>query len=192
MKDAENGSVVVDKKAAIEGDKVKLTITPDEGYVLGDLSVTSPVGPVTVEDDVITMPAGEVTVEATFEKLYSVTVKAGANGSISADKAMAVAGDKVKLTITPDDGYALDDLIVGSPAGEVTVEDNVITMPAGDVFAVATFKTAQPPSPSSTGVMYRLYNPNSGEHFYTSSEAERDSLISVGWDYEGEGWQIPY
>lgn len=36
--------------------------------------------------------------------------------------------------------------------------------------------------------MYRLYNPNSGEHFYTSREAERDHLVSVGWKYEGIGW----
>ncbi len=36
--------------------------------------------------------------------------------------------------------------------------------------------------------MYRLYNPNSGEHFYTASGGERDSLIHVGWQYEGTGW----
>ena len=36
--------------------------------------------------------------------------------------------------------------------------------------------------------MYRLYNPNSGEHFYTSNDVERDSLISVGWNYEGFGF----
>lgn len=36
--------------------------------------------------------------------------------------------------------------------------------------------------------MYRLYNPNSGEHFYTSSIVERDHLISVGWNDEGIGW----
>ena len=36
--------------------------------------------------------------------------------------------------------------------------------------------------------MYRLYNPNSGEHFYTASSAERDWLSSVGWSYEGVGW----
>ena len=39
--------------------------------------------------------------------------------------------------------------------------------------------------------MYRLYNPNSGEHFYTSNAAERDTLISVGWSNEGIGWYAP-
>ena len=39
--------------------------------------------------------------------------------------------------------------------------------------------------------MYRLYNPNSGEHFYTSRVGERDMLIDVGWDYEGIGWYSP-
>ena len=39
--------------------------------------------------------------------------------------------------------------------------------------------------------MYRLYNPNSGEHFYTAGVGERDSLVSLGWKYEGVGWKAP-
>lgn len=39
--------------------------------------------------------------------------------------------------------------------------------------------------------MYRLYNPNSGEHFYTGSEVERDYLTSLGWQYEGIAWHAP-
>ena len=39
--------------------------------------------------------------------------------------------------------------------------------------------------------MYRMYNPNSGEHFYTSNQGERDHLVSVGWHYEGIGWDAP-
>ncbi|MBQ9608623.1 MAG: PPC domain-containing protein [Lachnospiraceae bacterium] len=39
--------------------------------------------------------------------------------------------------------------------------------------------------------MYRLYNPNSGEHFYTSSTKERDKLSNVGWKYEGIAWKAP-
>ena len=39
--------------------------------------------------------------------------------------------------------------------------------------------------------MYRLYNPNSGEHFYTAAEEERDGLVRLGWRYEGIGWVAP-
>ena len=39
--------------------------------------------------------------------------------------------------------------------------------------------------------MYRLYNPNSGEHFYTSDWSETTYLSSLGWRYEGVGWYAP-
>lgn len=39
--------------------------------------------------------------------------------------------------------------------------------------------------------MYRLYNPNSGEHFYTVSLGEKTHLVSVGWSFEGIGWNAP-
>ena len=39
--------------------------------------------------------------------------------------------------------------------------------------------------------VYRLYNPNSGEHFYTLSEAEKNHLSVIGWSYEGVGWYAP-
>ena len=42
-----------------------------------------------------------------------------------------------------------------------------------------------------SGEMYRVYNPNSGEHFYTSNKAEKDHLVNLGWKYEGVGWKAP-
>lgn len=39
--------------------------------------------------------------------------------------------------------------------------------------------------------MHRLFNPNSGEHFYTGSEKERDNLVAAGWGYEGIAWNAP-
>ena len=44
-----------------------------------------------------------------------------------------------------------------------------------------------------TGIkeMYRLYNPNSGEHFYTAKAKERDDLVKFGWKDEGIGWYAP-
>lgn len=45
---------------------------------------------------------------------------------------------------------------------------------------------------SSNGVrMYRLYNPNSGEHFYTARLAEKEYLVRQGWSYEGIAWIAP-
>ena len=50
----------------------------------------------------------------------------------------------------------------------------------------------QPSDPIGTPVvMYRLYNPNSGEHFYTASEYERAYLINIGWNNEDVGWIAP-
>ncbi|MBW3079656.1 L,D-transpeptidase family protein [Bifidobacterium simiiventris] len=64
------------------------------------------------------------------------------------------------------------------------------------VVAVSVFMLAVPESDAmadSGGVrdMYRLYNPNSGEHFYTADGNERNSLVNVGWTYEGIGWRAP-
>lgn len=39
--------------------------------------------------------------------------------------------------------------------------------------------------------MFRLYDPNSGEHFYTGSAEERDNLVKAGWKYEGVGFTFP-
>lgn len=53
-------------------------------------------------------------------------------------------------------------------------------------------KTEEIPVLTETYVsMYRLYNPNSGEHFYTASEAEKNKLVNVGWRYEGVAWNAP-
>ena len=51
-----------------------------------------------------------------------------------------------------------------------------------------TLRVAEPPQSKD---MYRLYNRWTGEHFYTASATERNSLTSVGWTYEGVGWVAP-
>ncbi|MDR2834524.1 MAG: hypothetical protein LBV67_12505 [Streptococcaceae bacterium] len=39
--------------------------------------------------------------------------------------------------------------------------------------------------------MYRVYNKNSGEHFYTANKYERENLVKLGWSAEGIGWFAP-
>lgn len=40
-------------------------------------------------------------------------------------------------------------------------------------------------------MMLRVYNPNSGEHFFTSDIDECLNLTSLGWNYEGIAWTLP-
>lgn len=37
--------------------------------------------------------------------------------------------------------------------------------------------------------VYRLYNPNSGFHYFTIKAKERDILVGEGWRYESVGWK---
>lgn len=67
------------------------------------------------------------------------------------------------------------------------------TPTATSTVAPTATPTATPtPTPTiKTAPMYRLYNPNSGEHFYTASVTERDHLDQIGWDDEGIAWYAP-
>ena len=55
---------------------------------------------------------------------------------------------------------------------------------------------SQPTAPAPTVVaqksVYRFFNTLTGEHFYTSSEAERNELLKDNrWNYEGQAWTAP-
>ncbi len=43
----------------------------------------------------------------------------------------------------------------------------------------------------TSGTMHRLYNPNTGEHFYTPDDDEYASVVNAGWTDEGMGWTSP-
>lgn len=56
-------------------------------------------------------------------------------------------------------------------------------------------KPSTPAKPSKPAVkaipVYRAYNPNSGEHLYTTSEYEYNTRVSDGWRREGIEWYAP-
>ena len=47
------------------------------------------------------------------------------------------------------------------------------------------------PVSNEGGKMFRLYNPSTGFHFYTSSEIEKSALQSIGWRYEDVAFEAP-
>lgn len=75
----ENGSVSVSPKNAGQGDRVTVTVKPDEGYELGSLTITDSKGnelPLTDQGDgkfTFIMPAGKVEVKATFTEEMKIS-----------------------------------------------------------------------------------------------------------------------
>lgn len=84
-----------------------------------------------------------------------------------------------------------------TPAPEVTVtpEPTPTTAPAATATPEPTPASGDPNDAASDDAtevsMYRLYNPNTGEHFYTAVDKESEYLKSIGWRYEGIGWVSP-
>lgn len=61
----------------------------------------------------------------------------------------------------------------------------------GILAAISCFSSSASAANQGSQKMYRMYNPNSGEHFYTANLGERDNLVNLGWNYEGIGWVAP-
>lgn len=95
---------------------------------------------------------------------YTVTVDSTKNGTVAASPKNAKKDDTVTLTVTPKDGYELDDLTVTDKNGKsikVTEGKNgkfTFTMPAGKVTVEATFaKIAEQPKVAFTDVPTSAY-----------------------------------
>ena len=88
------------------------------------------------------------------------------------------SSDKYKLSIA---GYTLDTSKLPTNATG-TFTDQAQTV---------TYVYKANPVPDKSQTIYRLYNPNTGEHFYTASSYEYDSVAKAGWRKEGIGWTAP-
>ena len=72
------------------------------------------------------------------EAMYTVTVETDGHGTASASPTSAPAGTTINLTATPDSSYRFERWEVVS--GDITIENNAFTMPAGNVTVKAIFE----------------------------------------------------
>lgn len=128
------GTASPDKTEAAEGETVKISAEPEDGYQFDSWQViTGDVGLADAEsaNTSFTMPASEVEIQAVFSEIpagsYAVVVKAAQGGSAKASAKSAVAGTEITLTVTPDKGYAFDKWIVSPET--VVIENDTFTMP---------------------------------------------------------------
>lgn len=112
--------------------------------------------------------------------MYAISIESGENGKVSADKVRVAGGSEVVLTVTPDEGYVLDNLTVTSSNGsEISLTDAgdgeyTFTMPDSAVTVAATFREDTGENPE---------NPEDGMPF--ADVAEEDWFYdAVSYVYE--------
>ena len=149
-----NGTASASKIYAVADDTVTLTATPDSGYHFERWEVVS--GGVTVENNAFTMPAQPVTVKAIFDRnssgssSYTITTPDAEHGTVAASPSRASSGTTVTITVTPDEGYELGELIVTDANGDevdLTRESATkytIEMPRSRVTVAASFVESAP------------------------------------------------
>ena len=127
-----NENVTVSKPIKIE--------TEDSAVYTGTVSAGNGYDVVIGEDGTITVYKEP---EYTGKYSYEIFTTVGDNGAIDVDR-YATEGDKVTITVSPDEAYMLDDMTITSGGKDVEVTDNgdgtyTFTMPSGDVKIEVTF-----------------------------------------------------
>ena len=125
------------------GESVTLTIQPKANLPRGSYSEQITI---TGDNNVSATLTATFTVKEppyTGKYSYELSTSVGDHGSLTVDR-YATEGDEVTITVTPDEAYKLDDLVVTAGGKEVTLTAGgdgtfSFTMPSADVKISATF-----------------------------------------------------
>lgn len=117
--DSENGIVTASAESAKKGTEITLTITPDEGYALKNLTVldADQVVVFSTEDadvNVFIMPASNVTVYAEFEESAGITVTKTMTSIVTENNYTISAGSDVTCYTS----FKLDDVVTVATSGD--------------------------------------------------------------------------
>ena len=146
----ENGTVTTDPETLTDllaDTEVVFTISPAEGYELDEFKVDGEA--VAVENNTYTLIViADATVDVTFKLIpvepetYTITLNVGENGTVTTEPETLtdlLADTEVVFTISPAEGYELDEFKVDGEA--VAVENNTYTLTVtADATVDVTFK----------------------------------------------------
>ena len=108
-----NGTITPSKIGVIEGSKVKITFTPNTGYMIDKVLVNGIEKTVTGNEIEITVDE-EKTVEVSYKKIpFTITVEEVTGATVDPDGTVTVSyGDNKDFTITANTGYKLVKVLV--------------------------------------------------------------------------------
>ena len=130
--------------------------------------------------------AYEYTIYAVWAKLYTITVENAKHGTVLANKDEAIAGERVRLEATPDEGYRLDHFVVTDGDGKrVNVyNSSYFLMPEANVTVSAEFIKAQLFAAHSLSLDGEI-----GVNFYlslTEQEIADGAEVAFAWTVDGK------
>lgn len=174
----QHGTVTADKTNADYGEKVSVTVEPDTGYSIKNVTMNGTVLTPVNGTYEFNMPAGEAVLKAEFTANdYTISLKPNVqNGTLRADKLTAKYGEKVTLTLTPDNNYILKYVVVvGEKGADLTKVDDThytFNMPAEDVTVnceYITFTKVEAVAPTCTEDGHIAYYLGSDGLFYADT-----------------------
>ena len=209
---ASEGETVTIKAQASDEGQVFYRWTSSDGVTFADARSS---------ETTFTMPDHPVTVTATYKAksggssgsgsgggqkdtgTYKITVEEAKNGTVTASKKTADKGDKVKLTVTPDEGWVLETLTVTTAKGkevELTAGSGdtwSFKMPGANVTVRAAFERLNPYVDVEKGAYYydavlwahyaqpQITNGMDATHFGPDTTTTRAHIVTFLWRANG-------
>jgi len=151
IEDSEHGSVTASKTEDIAYKEViTLTVTPDEGYLLDKLLFNGKEVNVGEEGTAEVTVTKDSTVSASFKEApptgpFTVTIEGSEHGTVTASKTEDItAGEEITLTVTAEEGYVLDKLLVNGEETAVGSDGTATVTITQDTTVSASFKEYTP------------------------------------------------
>ncbi len=177
------------------GAPITLVSTDGEAAVINCSSDTSPVGGTNLDYyDLVTGSPDSSSVVYDHNSTFNVSVTAPKHGSVEAAPDKAAAGETVKLTVTPDDGYELDTLtVVDKNKAPISVAVNgTFTMPSSDVSVSASFAAVEYTITYKTNGAVKNSNPKTYtvEDTIVLNDPVKPAALFLGWTCDKLGGGI--
>lgn len=180
----EDGSYTLTEQAIDEAATFKIYDATDTWYSSDVTAITENETTITLQDgDNISIPAGKWNFNIDIAKTtmvvsrvmtpHSVVIDENIeNGTVTANPTSAIAGTEITLTVTPEEGYVLDELTVMAGETEIAVENNQFIMPDADVVVSATFKV--------NNIVEVMFDYRTGAEFAQENGTEMETSVKNG------------
>jgi len=128
---------------------------------------------------------------------YAINISAGENGKVESDKAQAAEGETVTITVTPDEGYMVDEVSVtygeDQPIEWETLDMETLTgtflMPAADVNVLFTFKEVEEKTYAAVKMTWVDYsNPEASVGEVETAQAGYNKIANGEVGFGNTGW----